>query len=218
MSKALSTFIPVVEQSNLWSAQKGNLRCTALRLRDGTLCLYSPVLGLDDAARTSLAGLGEVSVLLAPNHYHHKGLKEYATAFPDATLMCSERARPRLEKQTGLTFETLGALAPVLPDDCELFEADGLKTGEVWLSLSGSDPRVWVVCDAFKGPAGKPGLVHAQIELLGTFPSFGIADKTRYGAWLDQTLKQAPPKLVVPCHGSIVQSDDLAADIKGLMG
>ena len=107
MSKALSAFTPIPHQSHIWSSQKGSLRCTALKLSDESLCLYSPVLGLNDEAYDSLAALGKVSFLLAPNHYHNKGLAEYAEAFPDAKLICSEHAKPRLEKQTRMTFGPL---------------------------------------------------------------------------------------------------------------
>lgn len=217
MSKDLSEFAPVLQSPGLWSAQKGELRCTALRLRDGSLCLYSPVLGLGDSARKSLASLGEVSFLLAPNHYHHKGLAEYADAFPDAELVCPDRARPRLEKQTRLAFKGLSALAARLADDCELVEPDGLKTGEVWFALKTGEDRVWVVCDAFKGLSGQPGGVGTQIGLLGTFPAFGIQDKITYSAWVEAQLGNGPPTSVLPCHGAIVQGGELASDIRSLL-
>ena len=135
MGNELSPFAPIPSHPEIWSAQKGTLRCTALRLSDGTLCLYSPVLGLGGEAKASLAALGEVSYLLAPNHYHHKGLAEYAEAFPKAKIVCSGGAQTRLEKQTGLTFERLERLEALLPVGSDFAEPDGLKTGEVgWSS------------------------------------------------------------------------------------
>jgi hypothetical protein len=217
MTTLLSEFSPVLRQSGLWSAQRGDLRCTAVRLRDGSLCLYSPVLGLGDIARESLASLGEVSILLAPNHYHNKGLAEYAEAFPNAKLVSSEGARPRLESQTGLSFEGLHQLDSRLPDDWNSALPDGLKTGEVWLALGTPEGLFWIVCDAFKGPSGKAGSVSSQIGMLGTFPTFGIKDKTTYKAWVEAKLKATPPKVVVPCHGSIVRSESLGSDIRSLL-
>lgn len=217
MSKALSEFMPVPKQPGLWSVQKGSLRCTALKLVDGSLCLYSPVLGLDETSRDSLAALGDVSVLLAPNHYHHKGLAEYVQAFPEASLICSERARPRLEKQTGLTFGGLATLTPQLAEDCNLVEPDGLKTGEVWIVRTHPGGHVWVLCDAFKGPSGKPGIVSDQIELMGTFPTYGIRDKEIYSTWVKARLKTENPTLIVPCHGSLVASPTLASQMATLL-
>ncbi|MCG8491772.1 MAG: hypothetical protein MI743_09180, partial [Sneathiellales bacterium] len=185
MSKPLSVFSPVPGVSGLWSAQKGGLRCTALKLRDGTLCLYSPVLGLTDTARESLQALGDVAFLLAPNHYHNKGVAEYAGAYPKAQLVCTDKARSRLEKQTGHKFQGLDRLQALLPDNCTLVEPEGLKTGEIWFELASEATRAWVVTDTFKGPTGPVGTVSERIELLGTFPKFGIQDKMSYMSWLE---------------------------------
>ncbi|MEO0388487.1 MAG: hypothetical protein AAF281_13350 [Pseudomonadota bacterium] len=214
--KALSAFMPVPHQTALWSAQSGDLRCTALRLCDGSLCLYSPVAGLGGAARDSLAALGDVSVLFAPNHYHNKGLVEYRAAFPGAQLMCSARARPRLEKQTGLSFCD-SDLRPLLSEGFGVSEPEGLKTGEVWLECNASAGPIWVVCDAFRGPAGPLGHVGAELGLLGTFPNFGIQDRATYRAWVNAKLASGAPSIVVPCHGAVVEAQDLAETIAGLL-
>ncbi|EBA18462.1 hypothetical protein RSK20926_12104 [Roseobacter sp. SK209-2-6] len=217
MSKALSAFSQVPDQSEIWSAQKGSLRCTALRLSDGSLCLYSPVLGLGDVTKDSLADIGEVSVLLAPNHYHHKGLREYAEAFPEAKLVCSERAQPRLEKQTGLSFDSLELLEPLLPEGCRIAEPKGLKTGEVWLIVKARLEQVWIVCDSFKGPSGKMGSVGVSVEMLGTFPNYGVKDMDVYTAWVQAETTTGAPSMIIPCHGSMVRSQDLATDVVAVL-
>lgn len=74
MSKLLSAFAALDDFSGLYRAERGSLRCTAIRLRSGGLLLFSPVQGLGDTAIASLAALGEVEVLFAPNHYHNKRL------------------------------------------------------------------------------------------------------------------------------------------------
>lgn len=217
MSKTLSEFLQIPQQTDLWSAQKGTLRCTALRLRDGSLCLFSPVSGLGRAAMDSLAALGEVAFLLAPNHFHNKGLAEYTNAFPDAVPVCSERARPRLEKQTGLSFGKLHPLGELLPDNGQIVEPDGLKTGEVWLTMQTGEETVWVVCDAFKGASGKTVAEGVRIELLGTFPTYGVKNMGLYATWVKARLIAQPPTLVVPCHGGLVRSETLVTDITLLL-
>ncbi len=217
MITSLSEFTPIPTNSIFWTAQKGALRCTALRLRNGSLCLYSPVRGLDDTAVSSLAALGTIAFLLAPNHYHNKGLTEYVEAFPDAALVCSERAKPRLEKQTGLSFGGLHLLEALLPDDCNILEPEGLKTGEVWLTQATGDRTVWVVCDAFKGASGKVGSVSEKIELIGTFPTYGIQDKGIYSEFVKAKLNELPPRIIVPCHGSLVRSESLATKVIALL-
>ena len=217
MGNELSPFAPIPSHPEIWSAQKGTLRCTALRLSDGTLCLYSPVLGLGGEAKASLAALGEVSYLLAPNHYHHKGLAEYAEAFPKAKIVCSGGAQTRLEKQTGLTFERLERLEALLPVGSDFAEPDGLKTGEVWLVVKTEQDRLWIVCDCFKGPKGKVGHVGQTIEMLGTFPTYGIKDKDVYAAWLQGRSAADEPTMIIPCHGSMVRNEHLAKDVMSLL-
>ncbi|MEM7720704.1 MAG: hypothetical protein AAF222_16030 [Pseudomonadota bacterium] len=217
MSNVLSAFTPVPEQTNLWSAQKGNLRCTALKLRDGSFCLYSPVLGLGEETKASLAAQGEVSYLLAPNHYHHKGLKEFAEAFPKAKLVCSERAQPRLAKQTGLDSDSLQLLQPHLPEGYSIAEPQGLKTGEVWLVGQTPSDLLWVVCDSFKGPSGPVGSIGTSVEMLGTFPIYGIKDGDVYAAWVAAQLATGAPSMIVPCHGAMVRNTELAPDILALL-
>ena len=217
MSKLLSEFEPISVKSEIWSAQKGNLRSTALRLRDGSLCLYSPVLGLGGRAKSSLSKLGEVSHLLAPNHYHNKGLREYSEAFPEAKLICSDRARPRLAKQTGLSFKSLQTVEPLLPESHKLAEPDGLKTGETWLMVDNTSELIWIVCDSFKGPDGTVGHVGENVGMLGTFPSYAIKDAQAYTTWINAKIDVATPSMIVPCHGAIVQSENLAVDILSLL-
>ncbi len=217
MSKDLSAFAPIPNYPGIWSAQKGTLRCTALRLSDGSLCLYSPVLGLGEEAKASLAALGEVAYLLAPNHYHHKGLTEYADAFPKAKIVCSDAARPRLENQAGLTFEGLERLEALLPDGCDFTEPAGLKTGEVLLVVKTEKECLWIVCDGFKGPKGKVGHVGQTVEMLGTFPTYGIKDKVAYATWLRDRSAADEPTMIIPCHGSMVRSERLATDVVSLL-
>lgn len=217
MTKSQSVFTPIPDHPEILSAQKGTLRCTALRLRDGSLCLYSPVLGLNSDAKASLAAFGEVACLLAPNHYHHKGLNENALAFPKAKTLCSGPAQPRLEKQTGLTFDGLEQLETLLPDGCDFAEPDGLKTGEVWLVVKTMQECLWIVCDSFKGPKGKVGHVGQTVEMLGTFPTYGIKDKDAYATWLKGRSAADEPTMIIPCHGSMVRSEHLAKDVTSLL-
>ncbi|MEO1160378.1 MAG: hypothetical protein AAFW74_07950, partial [Pseudomonadota bacterium] len=101
----LGAFVPLREIDGVYIARKAGLRCSALVLTGGDVCLFSPVQGLGAEAISSLAEIGPVTHLLAPNHYHNKGLAEYLSAFPDACLCAPEAAMPRLKKVTGLAFD-----------------------------------------------------------------------------------------------------------------
>lgn len=217
MSKQLSAFEPLPGYSGVYTAQNGNLRCTAIRLRSGGLCLYSPVSGLGDTARESLQRLGDVTHLLAPNHYHNKALPEYSAAFPQAPLCCTIQAMTRLKKQTSLDFKPLNEAEISLPSGVRFVEPVGLKTGEVWVEVASETGRVWIVTDAFRGPKTAGAGYSKEPELLGTFPTFGIKDRTAYHGWLAAYVGDAHPTMIVPCHGSIIQGYQLGAQALGLV-
>jgi hypothetical protein len=124
-SKCVGAFKPLVDIAGVYAATKGDLRCSAFRLVDGSLCLFSPVLGLGGDALQSLKSIGNVSHLIAPNHYHNAGLVEYAKAFHAARLCAAPEAAPRLAKLTGLNFEDLEALIKLLPKSFSILEPKG---------------------------------------------------------------------------------------------
>jgi hypothetical protein len=201
----------------IYVARLAKLSCTALRLRDGSLCLYNPVAGMETALTQSPHELGDVSALLAPNHYHNKGLKAHVEAFPNATLYCSATAKPRLTKLTGLTFDGLDRLREKLPDGSDLCEPDGLNTGEVWLQVRSRTDCALAVTDAFNAALRPPGVYADQAGLLGTFPRYGIKDAAAYRTWVTEFLATASPSILLPCHGSPVKSEDLTAQLIGLV-
>lgn len=76
-------------------------RMTLVRLADGTLWVHSPV-RLNAELRRSIAALGEVRYLVAPNHLHHLYLKEWRQAYPEARLFGT---REVMAKRVDLTFD-----------------------------------------------------------------------------------------------------------------
>ena len=217
MSKELSAFHPVSGFEGIYTAQKGMLRCTAVRLQNDGVCLYSPVQGLGNIARESLFPIGKVTHLLAPNHYHHKGLSEYHSVFPKAALCCTSAAMPRLSKQTNLSFDNLEDAEIRLPDNAAFLEPQGLKTGEIWIQMSVADKVLWIVTDAFCGAKGPIGMNVQKPELLRTFPRFGVKDRNEYLEWISGQLEATKPTTIAPCHGSLVSGSDVGSAVLGLV-
>jgi len=211
MSKTQPIFKELSGFDDVYTVQSGQLNCTAIRLKSGNLCLYSPVSGLQDDGLASLQNLADVSVLLAPNHYHNKALVEYSKWFPKADLVCSMAASPRLSKIIGLEFADIKMLAAKLPSHIKLIEPEGLKTGEVWFQIEYGKDVIWVVTDAFSGPSKLKGEYGSEPQMLGTFPKFGVSDAAVYKSWLKTQLSRQAPTVLIPCHGRAVKSANLGA-------
>lgn len=217
MGKLLSPFEALEGLEGVYTATRANLRCTALRLRSGGLCLFSPVKGLGNEAIASLQELGKVEILLAPNHWHNMGLREYAEAFPGAALCTSPRASVRLSSITQLRFESLSPLEKLLPQNMQILVPEGLKTGEVWLSITDAQRCAWAVVDAFCGPGANKREPDNGPAILGTFPKFGLSDRTIYLDWLERQIEADAPTTMVPCHGAVLQDGQLPDKLRRLV-
>lgn len=213
----IQPFSQVADLDSVYVASKGKLSCFAFRLRNGDLSLYSPVAGLEENARDTLAKLGGVSVMLAPNHYHNKGLKGHADAFPDAALVCSKGAEPRLKKITGLVFGPINTLKSQMAENHRLLEPEGLKTGEIWIEIRTPSQTAWIVTDAFTAKRHPPGVCADAPDMLGTFPRYGVKDASVFKDWVSAQLSASPPTMLLSCHGSPVHAPDLDAQLRGLL-
>lgn len=213
----IQPFSPVGGLDGVYIGRAGKLNCIAFRLRDGSMCLYSPVAGLETSAGDSLARLGGVSMILAPNHYHNKGLTGHTDTFPNASLVCSKNAEPRLKKITGLAFDPIDTLKSQLADNQRLLEPEGLKTGEVWVETRTQSEIAWIVTDAFSAKLHSQGVCAEAPNMLGTFPRYGVKDASVYKDWVNTQLSADRPSLLLSCHGSPVNSPDLDAQLIGLL-
>lgn len=205
----LSAFEPIAGMDGFWVASNGKLNCVAIRLGTGGLCLYSPAAGLGAETLDSLAKLGSVEVLLAPNHYHNKALVEYQAAFSQAQLLATAEGAPRLTNVTGLAFDLLEDVGLALPDGAAFVMPKGLKTGEVWIATQTG----LIVVDAFAGPA-KPG---GDPALLKTFPRYGVGYPHHYKTWAKAFVAQKAPTRLVPCHGQMVTDKALPEKLIALI-
>ena len=60
-------------------------RMTVVKMRDGTLTLYSPV-AMDEALAAEVDVLGDVANIVAPNRFHHLHVGPTKARYPDAAL------------------------------------------------------------------------------------------------------------------------------------
>ncbi|MEM7017094.1 MAG: hypothetical protein AAF512_07095 [Pseudomonadota bacterium] len=209
---------PLEEIPGVYVARKASLRCTAFVLKDGGVCLWSPLNGMAAQIAQDLTGIGPVKFLLAPNHYHNKALIEYYELFSEARLCAPERAHARLNKVTGLDFEGLGTLGSALPEHLSILEPEGLKNGEIWIKSALQKRISWFVVDALSGEKMSAKKDRGEdVVMMKTFPNFGIDDAKIYSAWVLRQLAKDKPALVVPCHGAIIANDQLSGSIEEIL-
>jgi len=193
--------------------RKNNARMGVIHLIDGKVCLYSPLATVPQSVFEQYT----VSHLLAPNHYHNKAMRSYAEYFPKAKPCASKAAQARLKTQTNLAFRPIKTLADKLPTNLQIIEPMGLKTGEVWIKFLHNKQCGWFVVDAFCGSKMTKSVdTCSHPELLKTFPNYGIADLDMYKSWLLAQIKIDKPKIIIPCHGSIVRNTRLPTLLKKL--
>jgi hypothetical protein len=208
---------PLPDVEGVWHAErtvKGvPLRAVALRLADGRLAVNSPLPRLADGAHRELAAIGAPAFLIAPNHFHNLGLREYVTAHPAAAVVASPTAAPRVRRQCGHDVTDLAQLRAALPAHMSVLLPPGTRAGELWISIASPTGRVWTVGDAFFNIARTPrtpmGLL---LRLLGISAGLRIGasfrwlvrDRPRYKKWLIDTIAAERPTTLVPCHGEIL--------------
>ena len=217
MNKQIKNFHQPIGFDDVYILNSAKLWSIIIRLSDGSLCVYSPLKGLKAPVIESIKELGDVSFILAPNHYHNKGIADHLDLFPDADLVCSDTARPRLIKQTGAQFSDIDNLIKQLPKHIRILEPEGLKTGEVWFEVKKTENLLWVVCDAFSSERQKGNKYRGTLSMLKTFPKYGVQDAETYKAWIKKLLSSQVPHFIVPCHGAPVEEGNLKPLITDLL-
>ena len=98
-------YAPVSLTPNIWTLDHDlkllgmnfGTRTTILRLSDGSLLLSAPG-SMTPAQQMAIEQLGPVSILMAPNLFHHMFLKAAKDRWPSAKIV----APPGLKEKTGI--------------------------------------------------------------------------------------------------------------------
>lgn len=165
-----------------------------------------------------VAAVGEPTVLVAPNHFHHMQVKRFAARFPNARAVTSTAAAPRLRKQGHTALGHVSEVATSL-GSVRLVEVPFTKTGETWVSLDGEHGRTWIVCDAFFN-VERPvtGLLGVGLRALNTSPGLkvgrtfrwlAVTDRPKYLDALGGLVREEKPRAIYFSHGEPIVADDL---------
>lgn len=195
-------------------------RMTALATRSGVV-LVSPI-PIDDRIAASIAELGDVSALLAPNLLHHLYLAAAKQRYPSARVLAYRALETKLP---GLTIDH--ALDDGLPEDLREDLRGVLVDGAPSVSemvLCHVPSRTLVVTDLFFHVVRPVGFVtHLVLFLVGCHGRFAQSrawrffvkdrEKARASA---RAIAELPFDEVVVAHGEPVQEGAKEAVVRAL--
>jgi len=133
MLKKVDNNIWVAEQNlKYWGLEVGT-RMTIIRLENDELVVISPI-KVDKETINQINELGTVSIIIAPNLYHHLFISDFKSVYPDAKVF----AAPGLDsKRQDINFDKIinqGKLGT--KDEIEYFLFEGFNI----LDLKGASP------------------------------------------------------------------------------
>lgn len=191
----------------------------AVELPSGGLLLHSPT-WLGEGTFDAVDALGEVRVLLAPNHFHHLSLPRFRERYPKAIAVASEAAIPRLLKKGHAGVAPLAEAAALLPEGAHFLEPQGLSTGEAWVSLPGDGGPTWLVCDAwfhvrtplrgFEGAVLRALATGPGLRVGRTFKWLAVRDRAAYVEAARGAIEREKPAILVPSHGDPIVCEGTA--------
>jgi glyoxylase-like metal-dependent hydrolase (beta-lactamase superfamily II) len=202
-----------------YSFGPGTANTFAVLLDDGSFLVVSPSANTPASVWDELARTGPVSLLLAPNAYHHRGQAAWRARFPDARSYAPEGARARLvQKSPDVSYRPLSELAAKLPARVAVIEPDGFKSPDLLLRVtSGADTAYWLG-DLFSNSTKDDQIW--PLRLLAHFAGSGLGYRRNTKpelvyvrdrvAWLDsvrRALALPQPTVVVPAHGDPILED-----------
>ncbi len=230
--KSSSSWTHLEQLPGIWQASYafpgGLSRSLILALPEDDYLVYSPGESLAELAQRQVLMKARDIFLLEPNSFHSLGLAPWRAYFPKARSFAASPAVKRLAKKTGITSEPLELLKAFLPEHIKIIEVPESKIGEVWLTVSHIEKKYWIVGDAFFNfsKIADKGFLKwfMQLNRMGPgletsrlFNAFGIKDKKVYSEWLKLKIKEENPVGLIPCHGKIIEDENLPHLLLGLV-
>lgn len=202
----------------------------ATRIANGKIMVASPPTGAADSVYDELASFGEVAAIVTNNGFHHLGLADWKTRFPDARVFADPLAAKRIAKKNrnAPTLEPIANLQPLLGDDVVLTAAPATKCGEGWVSVKSGRGHVWYASDVLSNFQSLPPnfFVRTLFKLTGSKTGYGVfhtamkfivADRKRVLRQMLDEVNDRMPAVMVPAHGPILDSPDLADRTRAIL-
>ncbi len=210
--------------------KNGTANAFAARMPGGKMLVLSPPCNIDEGVFADLLEFGDVGAVVATNGFHHMGQAEWKARFPNARFFAPSKAIARIAKKNpdAGELEPLSELQPMLNDEVGVGEAPATKCGETWGWARIDGGYAWFGSDIIANMPSLPPKfpVRMMFKLTGSAPGyrlFGLAlmaiikNKKVALAAFREALHAHPPTVVVPAHGDINASPDVAAKTDELL-
>lgn len=186
-------------------------KMTVVRLADDTLLLHSPISATEPLLE-EVRALGTVSVLVAPNRFHHLFVGDWQRAFPEARLYVApgvERKRPDLTV-TGLLD---GGPVAGLDGALELLPLRGIPATNEIVFFHRPSATLIATDLAFHIDETSPPLTRGLFRMGGTFgrlaptllERFLVRNRAEFRESLRGVL-EFPFERVVVAHGAVTET------------
>ena len=209
---------------------EGRANCFTAKLPGGGLVVISPPSKISTAQIEELAAYGEVQAIVANNGYHHLGIARWREHFPNARCFAAPGAGDRIAKKSRNAgeFEPLSALQALLGDAVAVVEAPASKCGETWAWAKIAGGYAWYASDLLANMERLPSnfLFGMMFKLTKSAPGykvfnlavkFIIKDKKLALGKMLEDVREHPPTVMIPAHGTILRGSSLAADTEQLL-
>ncbi|MEZ4296108.1 MAG: hypothetical protein R3B70_14135 [Polyangiaceae bacterium] len=203
-------------------------RMAVVGLGAGELLVVSPGRSVRDGRFEEMAAWGKPRFLLAPNHFHWAGIRQWKERFPEVTVVAHPTAFRRLRKKMPeIEIQDLSALTAALPQGVRVFGPAMAKQGETWISVKTGQGTAWFVTDALINeeelPGGALGLLMRALGfrtgLINNpfFRRFFLKGRSEYREWLLAELDRDKPVLFVPSHGTVLRGAEVHAQLRAVV-
>lgn len=204
-------------------ARNATSNAFATRMADGRMLVVSPPSGVDAGVFDDLLAFGEVGALLANNGLHHLGLGAWRTRFPEARAFAAPLAGARIAKKSkdaGI-IAPLAELQPLLGDGVHVREVPNTRVGETWAWVDSGRGHLWYASDVLANmPSLPPSFPARQLfkwtksapgyRVFGLAMLFMAKNRRDLLERMATDVQAAPPAVMVPAHGDIVATADVA--------
>lgn len=211
-----------------FNTSDGRANSVLMRVGDRKLVVFSPACGLDEAAFKEVDALGEVVGIVAPNGFHHLGIRSWWERYPRARCFAPESGAKRIaKKQPGLTpLEPIGRANEVAGDGAWIGAPDA--TSDAVAHVASGSGHVWYFNDIVMNMKALPKnpVFRLLFKWTKSGPGFSVnrlvvkflsKDKAALKRWLLAELAKHPPAAIVPGHGPAVTDAATAGKLHGMV-